>query len=289
MLKWHGRRQRRAGYACWVGPASHGVSVAAGVARLRSGLCLRPALQPGGIHGPTQWLWFACRPLPIREEGAVFSSFSAPRVSAFHSCPQKCQERAGFMFNSVRPRVVNSKPMLIGYLSLGAKRRVRDQGLLQLNTVLLCCVLYLLVGVIRSCVGTRVKCVITLKCHFLKYHVLYLHGACGLAVCNCGEQLECSRTTRRHPAASSGGPRWRDSSPQGKEHEPPLQSSASCLLPSKSCKTGWLCGSQPPAGTSAETALGVGGFIALLKGHNDFGKRWVIKCRFQCPIKDEIC
>lgn len=171
--------------ALWVASASCGVLVAAGAARLRSGLCLRPASQPGGIHGPTQWLWFACRPVLIREEGVVFSSsFSAPWVSAFHSCPQKCQERAGFMFNSVRPRAVNSKPMLIGYLSLGAKRRVRDQGLLQLNTVLLCCVLYLLVGAIRSCVGTRVKCVITLKCHFLKYHVLYLHGACGLAVCN---------------------------------------------------------------------------------------------------------
>lgn len=213
--------------ALWVAPASCGVLVAAGAARLRSGLCLRPASQPGGIHGPTQWLWFACRPVLIREEGVVFSSFSAPWVSAFHSCPQKCQERAGFMFNSVRPRAVNSKPMLIGYLSLGAKRRVRDQGLLQLNTVLLCCVLYLLVGAIRSCVGTRVKCVITLKCHFLKYHVLYLHGACGLAVCNRGEQLERNRITRRYPAASSAGPWWGDSSPKGKENEPPLQASAS--------------------------------------------------------------
>ena len=52
----------------------------------------------------------------------------------------------------------------------------------------------------------RVKCVISLKCHFLKYHVLYLHGACGLSVCDCGEQLE-HRTTRRHPAASNAVPR----------------------------------------------------------------------------------
>lgn len=56
------------------------------------------------------------------------SSFSAPWLSAFHSCPQKCQERAGFMFNSVRQRVVNSEPPLIGYLSFGAKMEGERPG-----------------------------------------------------------------------------------------------------------------------------------------------------------------
>lgn len=144
------------------------------------------------------------------------SSFSAPWLSAFHSCPQKCQERAGFMFNSVRQRAVNSEPPLKDTCLLEPKWRVRDQGLSQLNTILLCCVLYLLVGATRSCVGMRIKCVISLKCHFLKYHVLYLHGACGLSVCNCGEQLE-HRTTRRHPAASNAEP-WRGDSLWWKAH-----------------------------------------------------------------------
>lgn len=56
------------------------------------------------------------------------STFSVPWVSAFHSRPQKCQEGAGFMFNSVRLGAVNSEPMLIGYLSLGAKMEGERPG-----------------------------------------------------------------------------------------------------------------------------------------------------------------
>lgn len=54
------------------------------------------------------------------------SSFSAPCLSAFYSCPHKCQERAGFKF--VRWRAVNSEPALIGYLSFRAKMEGERPG-----------------------------------------------------------------------------------------------------------------------------------------------------------------
>ena len=123
---------------------------------------------------------------------------------------------------------------------------MRDRGLSQLNTILLCCVLYLLVGATRSCVGTRVKCVISLKCHFLKYHVLYLHGACGLSVCDCGEQPE-HRTTRRHPAASNAAP-WRQAGTHTHTHTEPTVEGA--------CEVPLLVSASASAATRAGSAGG---------------------------------
>lgn len=178
-----------------------------------------------------------------------------------------------------------------------------------------------------------VKCVISLKCHFLKYHALYLHGACGLLVCDCREQLE-QGTTRRHPAASSAVPQRGPSRRWKACVNLPLLASASGSVATRAgSASGWalweshrrmqgrgclpsgrkVCtqsegvppespsrwmgwhGGHPKLSPSHLLVLlqkrsrGSASFHCTVKGNSIFGKCWVIKCRFPCPMKPETC
>lgn len=137
--------------------------------------------------------------------------------------------------------------------------------------------------------GTRVKRVITLKCHFLRYHVLCLHGACRLAVCNqsVGPPRDIqllpapcrsggtAAHNKRHAQTSTAGlgilrgktpvycrermTPWGEGEPGGGRSP-----SAWGEVLHRFTQAGWLCGraeSRSPAGVSAEKVRGMGGFV----------------------------